>query len=195
MPNTGTPGDGNDLIFPSRMERRVTPSNYPAYVYLQAACTNPNIHNVNSLSGPALSRVWEEFSRCRMWPTRAITRYRPPFGAAADLLRPASHIPIAIRLTTHRIEAIPILVNSYDLRENNASSNFDERHLVSVSYVYQLPLKNFPRNFIDMIEERAIRRMAAAAQGRPVARGSVNELLDGWELSGVRSFSRARPLP
>ena len=33
-------------------------------------------------------------------------------------------------------------MDSYNLRENRASSNFDERHLLSVNYIYQLPLKN-----------------------------------------------------
>ena len=30
-------------------------------------------------------------------------------------------------------------VNSYDLKGNYASSNFDERHILTVSYVYDIP--------------------------------------------------------
>jgi hypothetical protein len=59
----------------------------------------------------------------------------------------------------------PILVNSYDLRENKASSSFDERHLATLSYVYQLPLKDFPRNFSDWANERP--QDADAPQNQP----------------------------
>jgi len=43
----------------------------------------------------------------------------------------------------------PVLPNSYDLRQNRASSNFDQRHLLNISYVYQLPFKNLPHSFGD----------------------------------------------
>ena len=33
----------------------------------------------------------------------------------------------------------PTFVNSLDLRSNRASSNFDQRHLLNISYVYSLP--------------------------------------------------------
>src|SRR6202045_5269275 len=32
-------------------------------------------------------------------------------------------------------------VNSYDLASNKASSNFDQRHSLSLSYIYDLPLQ------------------------------------------------------
>jgi hypothetical protein len=84
-----------------------------------------------------------------------------------------------------------VLVNSYDLRENKASSNFDERHLINVSYVYQLPLKDFPKRFADWGNER-----------KPSDPDSVkshccsdleNKFLDGWELSGVTLMQSGTP--
>src|SRR5208283_5423017 len=86
----------------------------------------------------------------------------------------------------------PILVNSYDLAENKASSSFDERHLATISYVYQLPLKNFPRNFIDLVEERGPQDPAAPPKA-PCCSTLTNVLLDGWEVSGVTLFQSGTP--
>jgi hypothetical protein len=58
-------------------------------------------------------------------------------------------------------------VNSYDLRANRASSNFDQRHLLTVSYVYQIP------SFHET--------------------GVARALLGGWEWSGITSFSTGTP--
>jgi hypothetical protein len=86
----------------------------------------------------------------------------------------------------------PILANSYDLSENKASSSFDERHLATVNYVYQLPLKNFPRNFIDLIEEHESRD-ADAAPAASCCSTLVNQLLDSWEISGLTLFQTGTP--
>jgi hypothetical protein len=50
-------------------------------------------------------------------------------------------------------------VNSYDLAANTASSNFDQRHLLNISYVYQLPLLSF---------SRWIGRIASEPDGTPI---------------------------
>ena len=41
----------------------------------------------------------------------------------------------------------PVLVDSYNLRANQAQLNFDQRHLLNISYVYQIP--NFARQLWD----------------------------------------------
>src|SRR5208283_5627528 len=76
--------------------------------------------------------------------------------------------------------------------ENKASSSFDERHLATISYVYQLPLKNFPRNFIDLVEERGPQDPAAPPKA-PCCSTLTNVLLDGWEVSGVTLFQSGTP--
>jgi len=86
----------------------------------------------------------------------------------------------------------PVLVNSYDLRENRASSNFDERHLFNLSYVYRLPLKNFPRRFSDWANERPPENDKNPPKANccsPLA----DQLLDGWELSGVTLLQSGTP--
>lgn len=58
-------------------------------------------------------------------------------------------------------------VNSYDLRSNRASSNFDQRHMLNISYVYDLP---FFRN-----------------------EGWAHAVLGGWQLSGITTFQTGTP--
>jgi hypothetical protein len=66
-------------------------------------------------------------------------------------------------------------VNSYDLRSNHASSNFDQRQLLHISYVYNLPS---PRKSV-----------------RPgsVFGKSGKALFEGWQLSGVTTFETGIP--
>ena len=58
-------------------------------------------------------------------------------------------------------------VNSYNLAANRASSNFDQRHLLNISYVYSIPSFH--------------------------AGGWKREAIGGWELSGITSFQTGTP--
>ena len=189
----GSPGDApGDGTHPFLLANgtQVTPQN-PAYQYLQAACTNPNIPNVNSLPG----RPYKGLGRVLALQNVADSNYH----AIQTTLRHNSG-PLTLGVSysySHSLDdasdrSDPILVDSYNLRENKASSSFDERHLATISYVYKLPLKNFPRSFIDVIEERGPQDAATAPKQNCCSKLS-NELLDGWELSGVTLFSSGVP--
>jgi hypothetical protein len=58
-------------------------------------------------------------------------------------------------------------VNSYDLRANRASSNFDQRHILNISYVYDLPFFRNP--------------------------GLAHSVLGSWQLSGITTFQTGTP--
>jgi hypothetical protein len=58
-------------------------------------------------------------------------------------------------------------VNSFDLRANRASSNFDERQIFTFSYVYSIP---FPRD-----------------------KGWAKKVFGGWQYSGITSFNTGQP--
>jgi hypothetical protein len=192
-PNSPTPNPGDGTTsFLLANGTQVTPTN-PAYMYLQAACTNPNIPNVNSLPGrpyPGLGRVLslENVADSSYHALQATVRH--------------SSGPLTLGVSysySHSIDdasdrSDPILVNSYDLRENKASSSFDERHLATISYVYRLPLKNFPRNFIDVVEEREPEKTADDSAPKDNCCSKwADELLDGWEVSGVTLFQTGTP--
>src|SRR6202030_446339 len=95
----------------------VTPQD-PAYVYLQAACTSPHIPNVNSLPRPypGLGRVLslQNVDNSSYHAFQAtLRRARGPL--TAGLSYTYSH---SIDNASDRSD--PVLVNSYDLRENRA---------------------------------------------------------------------------
>ena len=58
-------------------------------------------------------------------------------------------------------------VNSYNLRANRASSNFDQRHLLNISYVYDLPFFTAP--------------------------GILHTLLGAWQWSGLITYQTGTP--
>jgi hypothetical protein len=168
----------------------VTPQN-PAYMYLQAACTNLYTPNVNSLPG----RPYPGLGRILSLQNVADSNYH----AVQGTLRHTSRgLTLGISYSySHSIDdasdrSDPILVNSYDLSENKASSNFDERHLATISYVYQLPVRDFSRRFNDWVNERGPRDDAAAPRASCCST-LANQLLDGWELSGVTLFQSGTP--
>jgi hypothetical protein len=78
-------------------------------------------------------------------------------------------------------------VNSYDLSGNKASSDFDQRDSLSVSYIYDLPLQ---KALYDL-------RHAWDAPGQtatPDAPSALsNVLVGGWQLSGITIFQTGTP--
>ena len=183
------PGDGTSA-FLLQNGTQVTPQN-PAYMYLQAACTNPNIRNVNSLAGrpyPGLGRVLSlQNAANSSYHALQVTVRHSSGPLTAGISYSYSH-----SLDEASDRSDPVLVNSYDLRGNRASSNFDQRHLLNVSYVYQLPLKNFPRRFSDWAHERTAPADAAAPKASCCS-AFQNRVLDGWEISGVTLFTSGTP--
>ncbi|MGB6776064.1 MAG: TonB-dependent receptor, partial [Terriglobales bacterium] len=200
---SGNPGDGS-TAFLLQNGTQVTPQN-PAYMYLQAACTNPNIPNVNSLPG----RPYSGLGRVLSLQNVADSSYHAFQGT---MRRTSGPLTLGISYSySHSIDdasdrSDPILVNSYDLRENKASSSFDERHLANFSYVYQLPLKTLPRHLIDWAnkdwadEDRANEDgtnkqtpQDATPPKSNCCSALANNLLDGWEISGVTIFQSGTP--
>jgi hypothetical protein len=186
--STGShPGDGQ-TAFLLAGGALVTPTN-PAYVHLQAACTNPNIPNVNSLPGhayPGLGRVLSlQNLASSKYNALQVTVRHVSGPLTAGISYSYSH---SIDDSSDRSD--PVLVNSFDLAENRASSNFDERHLLNLSYVYRLPLRNFAGNFHNWAwNEHA----AGANSPREGCCGIAGLLLDGWELSGVTIAQSGTP--
>jgi Carboxypeptidase regulatory-like domain len=183
----GNPGDGS-TPFLLQNGTQVTPQN-PAYMYLQAACTNPNIPNVNSLPG----RPYPGLGRVLSLQNVADSSYN---AFQATVRRTSGPLTAGISYSySHSLDdasdrSDPVLVNSYNLRENWASSNFDQRHLLNISYVYQLP-RNFPRRFYNWISESETKDAAASTAN--CCSTLANAMLDGWEISGVTILQSGTP--
>jgi hypothetical protein len=88
-------------------------------------------------------------------------------------------------------------VNSYDLASNKASSNFDQRHSLSLSYIYDLPLEKAFYNFIHLFDADPVNEPSApnahpqAASTR--SSGLSDAFLRGWQLSGITVFQTGTP--
>jgi hypothetical protein len=184
----GTPGNvASNTPFLLQNGTIVTPQN-PAYVHLQAACTSPLLPNVNSLPGrpyPGLGRVLslQNVADSTYHAMQATLRaVRGP--VTAGISYSYSH---SIDDSSDRSD--PVLVNSYDLAENRASSNFDERHLFNFSYVYQVP--NLARWFWESA-------LLPADSSDELATGNccsrtLDGIFSGWEISGVTLYESGTP--
>jgi len=88
----------------------------------------------------------------------------------------------------------PTFVNSLDLRSNKASSDFDQRHLLNISYVYSLPkfsqmLQNWENNgkTSDAGDDSGTASPAAGVSRFARLVG------DGWQWSGITSYQSGTP--
>jgi Carboxypeptidase regulatory-like domain len=191
------PGDG---ITPFLLQdgTQVSPQT-PAYVHLQAACTNPNIPNVNSLAG----RPYPGLGRVLSLQNVADSSYH---ALQATLRRTSGPLTAGVSYSySHSLDdasdrSDPVLVNSYDLRENRASSNFDERHLLNLSYVYRLPIRSLTRTLRDWLSWEDENRKAGdtdlpkPATTPPAATSTLGRLIfEGWELSGITIYQSGTP--
>ena len=75
-------------------------------------------------------------------------------------------------------------VNSYDLESNRASSNFDQRNLLNVSYIYEIPFLQFIASPIGQM---------FSSDGTGQVSESAQKALKGWELSGITTFQSGTP--
>ena len=90
----------------------------------------------------------------------------------------------------------PTFVNSLDLHSNKASSDFDQRHLLNISYVYSAP------NFSRALQRDLIGPLETASDGEEDKKdapgsGEPSRLMrwigDGWQLSGITTYQSGTP--
>jgi hypothetical protein len=84
-------------------------------------------------------------------------------------------------------------VNSLDIKSNYASSDFDQRQLLSVTYLYRLPLIQLLNRFMQFENEDA-----SSSDEEKVSHDWRNDswvklLLDHWELSGITAYQTGSP--
>jgi hypothetical protein len=86
-------------------------------------------------------------------------------------------------------------VNSYDVESNRASSNFDQRHLLHISYLYDLQLRAFLQHFLSNLSTDPDSE-STAPKPRPgdfLLSHVWGALLDHWQLSGITLFETGIP--
>jgi len=80
------------------------------------------------------------------------------------------------------------LVNSFNLRSNYAASNFDQRHLLNASYVYDLPSLAGIGKALHYLYQ------TDAQLGQPYTPSWImHRLFDNWEWSGITTLQTGTP--
>jgi hypothetical protein len=174
----------------------------PAYVYLETACAGlPGLPNVNSLPNrpyPGLGEIYSlENVANSNYNSLQMKLQRTAGALTAGVVYVYSH---SIDDSSDRSD--PVLVNSYDLQENRASSDFDQRHSLIFNYLYRIPgarLRNFLSSWRqpwcvadDQHPCSAPPRAGEPDQTSPLSRWG-RLLFDGWELSGLTVFQSGTP--
>jgi len=175
----GTPGDLSGTPFLLQNGTIVTPQ-HPAYVHLQAACANRNTPNVNSLPRPypGLGQVLslENIANSSYHALQFFLR-RSRGALTTSVSYSYSH-----SLDNSSDRSDPVMVDSYNLRGNRASSNYDQRHLLNIGYVYSLV--NLPR---------WIQTTVLGSETAPPPSRSLRLLAEGWQISGITTLQSGTP--
>ncbi|MGA2739361.1 MAG: carboxypeptidase regulatory-like domain-containing protein [Bryobacteraceae bacterium] len=75
-------------------------------------------------------------------------------------------------------------VNSYDLESNRASSNFDQRNLLNINYIFEIPFLQFIATPIGQMFSN---------DGTGQVSETTQKVLKGWELSGITTAQSGTP--
>jgi hypothetical protein len=92
-------------------------------------------------------------------------------------------------------------VNSYNLAGNKASSSFDQRQSLSVSYIYDLPLQKVLSKFThywltddDSPVDPSTNKPTPGPKAATIApSGPLSAALGGWQISGITVFQTGTP--
>ena len=90
-------------------------------------------------------------------------------------------------------------VNSYDLAANKASSNFDQRQNLAISYIYDVPLASLlnrlRHGFVinDPTNELITHESSAPSSSPSQSSPTPNFFLRGWQLSGITIYQTGTP--
>ena len=171
----------------------VSPHN-PAYINLVAACEGENIPPLSPTPNVNTLRPYPGLGQIFSLQNAADSSYH---SLQATLRRTQGPLTVGVSYTySHSIDdssdrSDATFVNSYDLRSNRASSSFDQRHLLNVSYIYNVP---------DL--SHALQRWTSGLPGEstddvPPPPGEPSRFLrwlgDGWQISGITRIQSGTP--
>jgi len=169
----------------------------PGYTNMFVACSgNPGFVNTNTKKKIGLSadsvRPYPGFSNIISVDNVADSTYN---ALQATLRQTVGALTVGVAYTySHSLDdssdrSSANFANSLDIHSNRASSDFDQRHLLNVSYIYDLPLMKMLQGF---------GRLAGQADDSPdhgawIPGQVLKTWLDGWQLSGITTFQTGTP--
>ncbi|MGI8958487.1 MAG: carboxypeptidase regulatory-like domain-containing protein [Bryobacteraceae bacterium] len=157
---------------PFRAGQPITQSNCSSLTVNGAPVTGQALVNLNVACGadPNAYRPYFGFGNITGLEDQANSSYNALQVSARHYI---GHVSVSVAYTwSHSIDNSSDryngdFVNSYDLARNRASSNFDQRHLLTFNYVYDLPFFTH--------------------------RGFLHTVLGGWQTSGLVTFQTGTP--
>lgn len=178
---------------------------------------NPGVNQIQLNAGqPGFTNLeaacWGTPNDNRFPDINSLRTYAPTIGSIFSLQDMADSNYNAMQLTMRRVQG-PLtlgvsytyshafddasdrsdatLVNASNLGQNYASSNYDQRHLLNVAYVYALPNLSaaFGRALAADPNPNSTAPPPPAREPGRFARGA----LDGWEISGITVYQSGTP--
>lgn len=184
--------------------------NNPGYINMIVACTgNPGFAAIPGLGSspiklgisPDTQRPYLGFSNIISVENTADSEYN---ALQATLRQTTGSLTIGLAYTySHSLDdasdrSSANFANSLDIHSSHASSDFDQRHIFNLSYIYDLPLLRLLDGFThltgggsDADDDSAPASAAAApaASFGPV----LKTLLGGWQWSGITNIETGTP--
>jgi hypothetical protein len=132
------------------------------YGDLPATVPDPRVGHVTFLQSGAVSNYNGLTLSIQSNPWHGLTgRFNYTYSHALDEVSNAGYLPFST------INSIETQINPYNLRDNYASADYDARHQLSGSYIYELPFKSGNR--------------------------LLNTVAGGWQLSGTLFYRTGFP--
>ena len=179
--------------------------NSPGYINMFVACTgNPGFASLNPPQKLGISadsvRPYPGFSNIVSVENIADSEYN---AFQATLRQTTGALTIGVAYTySHSLDdasdrATANFANSLDIHSNHASSDFDQRHLLNINYIYDLPFLRLLQGFAHLVgtgsdpivEAAPVQMNTTPWEITPV----LKTLLGGWQLSGITTFATGTP--
>jgi hypothetical protein len=168
----------------------------PAFVNMELACYGTAAYGTSII--PNSLRPYKTVGDIMSVANIADSNYH---ALQVSLRRTAAPLVLGVAYTySHSIDdssdrSDANFTNSYNQSSSKASSSFDERHMLNISYIYDLPLLRIWQNFISEISRDPdtdnhpdYRQPSAYGLSR------VSHLaLDHWQLSGITLYQTGTP--
>jgi hypothetical protein len=197
----------------------IGPSN-PGYINTVIACTgNPGFKGAGGIgegTSADTQRRYAGFSNIISVENIADSEYSAFQGTLRETTGP---LTLGIAYTfSHSLDdasdrSSANFANSLDIHSNHATSDFDQRQLLNVSYTYDLPLLKWLGGFRHLVGNGSDSGLdstdgpiadtgpsaAPPAPGKPLQAGPdtfaplTRTMLGGWQLSGITTFQTGTP--
>jgi hypothetical protein len=171
--------------------------NQPGYINAFVACTgSAGFKNGNNVLGvsPDTLRPYPGFSNIISIENIADSAYHAFQGTLKRSQRPFT---LGLSYTfSHSIDdasdrSSANFADSLNIHSNRASSDFDQRQLINVSYIYELPILQLLSHFTGFLGEDSENASTQSTSLQDVP--WLRALLGNWELSGIAAYQSGTP--